>query len=83
MVVEYVTGVSAAALALARVGATFIGILGLVGASRNAPCSCCGHWSLVGGTVRIELCPTCRRGQLRHPLSAIAHLEVYLHKSHG
>jgi hypothetical protein len=79
VVLEVCAGVLIAALATATVGAIAVGMLGMAGAIRLAPCRRCGRLGVTSLDQPLRSCMHCRHGWVLHPLYQWHHAHPHPH----
>ncbi|CPT72293.1 Uncharacterised protein [Mycobacteroides abscessus subsp. abscessus] len=67
---EFVTAVLGFAVGCAATAALYVGLLGMVGATRVVRCTACSHW-MVSWTDSAAICTRCRHPLLWHPVIAM------------
>ena len=68
MPMEIITAVLVLILASVTLAATYVGLLGVVGALRIQRCERCGHQSIQRQSADIAGCGFCRHERLFHPV---------------
>ena len=79
MVIEIITGVLVAALAIVTIFAAYIGVAGMFGHVYFSSCTHCGRRSMSLSADPHASCVNCRHELLLHPVAS-AHR---VHHSHG
>lgn len=73
MVIDIITGILIAALAIVTLVALLIGLLAAGDFIRLQRCPRCGHWIVQASAQGSAACPYCRHEHLSHPITTLRH----------